>query len=106
MFVEPTVNFAHALEYALNRRHAKGMESEQDESVRYLVANQHSLKTGNNDDLAMRRIHRKVRRLYILKTWDFTAFFRQLDWGNMVDWLEEHWDDILKIILMILPFIL
>jgi hypothetical protein len=54
----------------------------------------------------VREVHRAVRRLYIRKTWRIGALFTGLDWTTMVDWLVEHWDDILRVILVVLPFLI
>lgn len=53
---------------------------------------------------AMRRAHVVVRRLYLQQ--NGLPLRLQIDWSTIVDWLIEHWDDIARAILSVLPFLI
>lgn len=104
--MEATSNFAHALEHVYNQRKAAGIAVAGDVAVSQLI--RHPITTDVNGGLVnhMAIAHRRVRRYYIRKTWDFKALFTDIDWNSILDWLTEHWDDILRVILLILPMII
>lgn len=108
--MEATYNFRHALEFALNRRKLKNIASNQEPEnldllVEDMIRNQFVWVQGHVID-KVGLLHRRVRRLYIRKTWDVRAIFTKLDWHTLVDWLLENWDEILKIVLAILPLLI
>jgi len=52
----------------------------------------------------MRRIHRRVRRLYIADTDSPPSL--TIHWGAIVEWIKANWKTILSIILKVLPFLI
>lgn len=100
--MEATSNFAHALETVYNERKESGLLVKGDVAVFNLI--RQPMQMGPNGFVNnMDRVHRRVRRLYIRKTWDLSALFVDMDWNSILDWLKENWDEILKIILVIIP---
>lgn len=98
------INFQHALEMARNQREDMGLLGAQDSAIDYLLGN--GFKTGPAGETNIRAVHRRVRWLYLRKTWNLRSFIGGFDWTTVVDWIVEHWADILKIVLAIIPFIL
>ncbi len=97
-FTESTSNFTAALRDAHVRQVAAGKAQGKQLRVMGALFTSDPTSTGN-----LRRAHREVRRLYLRKTGKRFAF--RLDWAKLVDWLIEHWDDILKIVMTILPLV-
>lgn len=107
--MEPTSNFMRALEFAHNRRSEMpsysglpGDLTTQQFAVKQMLRHPFQVIDGRTVN-TVAQAHRAVRRLYIRKTWRIGALFFDIDWTKIVDWLTENWDEILKILLTILP---
>lgn len=103
--MESNTNFKRALQAAFDQRRVMGMtsiESDQDRAVAYIL--RHPIMMGRGGELInhMGVAHRRVRRLYIRKTWDVKALFGgSIDWEAIVEWIKENWDEIAKVIFAI-----
>lgn len=58
------------------------------------------------DQNAIKTIHKRVRRMYILRTRKLKYLVKSIDWFSIVDWLRENWDTILRVILAVLPLLI
>lgn len=103
--MEPTSNFSLALKSVLNQRKAAGLSVNGDLLVSRMCDHPFASIHGETVNL-MDRAHRQVRRYYIRQTWSIRSLFGSIDWSTITDWLYEHWDDILRILLAILPLLI
>lgn len=103
--MEATSNFAEALEIARFELDAEGrLTTRQDRLVRRILANpQLRLPTGQREN-ALVRVHHRVRKLY--QRLEKLTLTYDLDWTALVEWIKEHWDEILRFILMVIPFLI
>lgn len=103
--MEPTANFAAALQMAHDQLAAEGkLKKEDGELVRKLLANP-VVRLKNGDRVRpIYRTHVRVRTLYA-KT-QKVIVIGALDWTKLVAWLKEHWVEIVKTILTVLMFII
>lgn len=101
--METTANFKHGM--ALAHQAMKATSNRDIRSVQLIqrLLDNPVMVTSTGDVVwAMRRAHRAVRRLYF----GLNGNVKAVDWTKIVDWLVEHWDDIVRAILSVLPFLI
>ena len=107
--MDATANFQIALQTAADTIRSEGVWRSQDEAIVGSLLRTPVARGRRNEPIfAMKRAQLRVRRMYVwdqLKQGRFT-FFDQLDWRKMVDWIIEHWDEILRVLIVIVPMIL
>jgi len=103
--MEPTPNFAAGLQMAHDQLLAEGkLKKEDGEAVRKLLATPIVRRPNGERIRPIYRTHVRVRTLYA-KT-EKVIVIGALDWTKMVEWLKEHWVEIVKTILTVLMFII
>lgn len=104
-----TVTFQAALRQAeAERKHEGKRDFTSDVPIRALLRNPVVRGKDGREDFLMRRAERRVRRMYQweqLKQGRF-SFFSNIDWGALVQWIKDHWVEIAKTILVIIPFLI
>ena len=101
MWIESTDDFADALSRAYDKTRIEaiaGLRKGRRESpaVGYILKRERRQQ--------LRAAHREVRRLYLQK--QGKRFAWRVDWSKLVNWLIENWDEILKIVVTILPLVI
>jgi hypothetical protein len=106
--MEPTPNFAAGLVEARKQLAAEGkLSKEDDAAVSTLLAKPTVKRPDGTKFRAMYRVHYRTRLLYVkLKRASGEIVIGNLDWTKLVAWIKEHWVEILRIILTVIPFIL
>lgn len=103
--MEATTNFAAGLQLAHDQLAAEGkLKREDGELVRKLLANPVIRRSNGERVRPIYRTHVRVRTLYA-KT-KKVVVIGALDWTKMVEWLKEHWLEVIKTILTVLMFII
>lgn len=103
--MEPTPNFAAGLAEARKQLAAEGKLSKEDDSaVATLMAKPVVVRPDGTRYRAMYRVHYRARNLYVKM--NRIVLIGPLDWTKLVDWIKEHWFEIMRIVFTILPFIL
>lgn len=64
------------------------------------------VKLNDQPAVALRRCQLKVRRLYAASQGRALLFFPSIDWTAIVQWIKDHWQDILRVLLTVVPFII
>jgi hypothetical protein len=105
--MEPTPNFAAGLVEARKQLAAEGkLSKEDDAAVSTLLAKPVVKRPDGTKFRAMYRVHYRVRALYAkLKRVEGVVVVGNIDWTKIVSWIKEHWVEIIRIILTIIPFI-
>lgn len=103
---ETSTNFSRGLSDAYKQLEAEGKLTDQDKRVIGGVIERPVMFDPDGlPILAMKRLHLAVRRLYA-KSHGLVAVVGWIDWTKVVDWLKENWMTIVKLALMILPFLI
>jgi hypothetical protein len=103
--LELTTNFRAGLKAAYDSLDLEGSLTERDHQVvGQLLENPVLTSPGGERIFAMKRVHLRVRRYYARQMG--APFPFDIDWTKIVDWIKEHWVDIIRIILAILPFLI
>lgn len=103
--MEPTPNFAAGLAEARRQLAAEGkLSKEDDAAVTNLLAKPVIVRPDGTKFRPLYRVHYRVRTLY-MKLDGAVIVIGNLDWTKLVSWLKEHWVEVVKIILMVLPLI-
>jgi len=98
-------SFAEAIEIVRLQLNDDGkIAKSDDEAVRRVLKNPMLQLPSGERVLALPRIHYRVRRLYARL--EKAILPLTFDWTTLVEWIKEHWDEILRFILMVLPFII
>jgi hypothetical protein len=106
--MEPTANFAAGLAEARKQLAAEGrLSKEDDDAVSTLLAKPVVIRADGTKFRAMYRVHYRTRLLYVkLKRAAGEIVIGNLDWVKLVDWIKEHWVEIVRIIVTVFAFIL
>lgn len=103
--MEPTVNFAAGLEQARAELEAEGKLADRDHRiVRRLIENPLLVGPRGQRVRGLYRTHLRTRAMYAKL--EKKVVVAALDWTTMVQWIKDHWFEILKFVLMIVPFII
>ena len=103
--MEPTTNFAKALRTAYQELDTAGKLTQQDKQVvGQLLDNPVMTGPNGKEVLAMLRVHRKVRRFYL--TSSHVVAVARINWEELIGWMKDHWVEIVRIILSVLPFLI
>jgi hypothetical protein len=103
--MEATANFAAGLQMAHDQLLAEGkLKKEDGVAVRKLLANPLVVKPNGDRIRPIYRAHVRVRTLYVKS--QRLIVIGALDWTKLVEWLKEHWMEVVKTILSIVLFIL
>jgi hypothetical protein len=102
--MESTSNFRRGLQLAYNQLKSEGRLTEKDRKVVGTVLTTPVLRGPDGRRVfAMTRLHVRARRLY---SYEIGAIPFDLDWTSLVQWIKDHWLDILKFLLLIAPFLI
>ena len=102
--MEPTSNFAHALELARAELDKDGTLSRRDSRIVTRLLEQPVMVGPNGRPIrALVRVHRRTRSLYNRLQKEFPL---TLDWTKIIQWIKDNWMQIIRIILTVVPFII
>jgi hypothetical protein len=102
--LEPTTNFAAGLELARNELRSEKKLNEKDAKVVGAILDKPVMEHKGRKVRAMYRTHLRALVLYDKLTPGVAIL--NLDWTKLVQWIKDHWQEIVRIILAIVPFIL
>lgn len=98
--METSFNFQSGLRQAYNELAKEGkLSADEKQLVGELVRVRRGRKL-----VQLVRSHRAVRKYYLQKTGE--PVLKRIDWNSIVQWIKDHWVDILKIILAVAPLLL
>lgn len=101
--MESTQNFQSGLLLAYNDLLREKRLSRRDRKVVGRLLQHPFIVVNGRRIHAMGRVHLRIRRLYA-KHLGFAPI--NLDWTTIVQWIKDNWADIVRLILVILPFLL
>ena len=102
--MEPTTNFAAGLELARAELAKEGKLTERDAKVIGVILERPVIEHEGRKIRAMYRLHCRTRANYAKL--NNAIVISNLDWTKLVAWLKEHWVEIIRTILFIVPFII
>jgi hypothetical protein len=102
--LEPTTNFAAGLELARNELRTEKKLDTNHAKVVGAILDKPVMEREGKKIRAMYRAHVRTRILYAKLTPG--VVIGNLDWTKLVQWIKDHWQEIVRIILAIVPFIL
>ena len=102
--MEPTPNFAAGLAQARAELEKEGKLNERDGRAVTALLDKPVIEKDGRKIRAMYRVHIRTRAMYAKL--NNVVVVNNLDWTKLVEWLKEHWVEIVRIILSVIPFIL
>jgi len=102
--VEPTANFAAGLELARAELAKEGKLDEKDGRLVSAILDKPVIEHEGRKIRAMYRVHVRTRAMYAKL--NNAVVIGNLDWTKLVQWLKEHWREIVRFIITVAPFIL
>lgn len=102
--MEPTPNFAAGLELARAELAKEGKLNERDGKIVRAILDKPVVEHDGRKIRAMYRLHVRIRAMY--GKLNHAVVISNLDWTKLVAWLKEHWVEIVRTILTIIPFII
>jgi hypothetical protein len=102
--MEPTPNFAAGLAQAKAELAKEGKLNERDARVIGEILDKPVIQRNGKKIRAMYRVHVRTRAMYAKL--NNMVVVNNLDWTKLVTWLKEHWVEVVRIILSVVPFIL
>ena len=102
--MEPTQNFAAGLELARAELAKEGKLDEKDGKLVGTILARPVVEHEGKKIRAMYRLHLRTRALYAKL--HNAVVVSNLDWTKLVQWLKEHWKEIVLFIVKIVPFII
>jgi len=102
--VESTKNFADGLELARAELSKDGKPDEKDGRVIRALLDKPVIERDGRKIRALYRVHVRTRAMYAKL--NRGASIGNLDWTKLVQWIKDHWMEIVRIILTVAPFIL
>lgn len=99
--MEPTANFAAGLAEARRQLAEEGrLTKEDDEAVRTVLSKPIVIREDGTKVRVMYRVHVRARNLYAKL--QRTVLIGNVDWTALVQWLKDHWVEIVRTILTVL----
>lgn len=102
--MESTTNFAAGLELARAELAKEGKLTEKDAKVIGAILEKPVVEHQGRTIRAMYRLHVRTRANYAKL--NRAIVVSNLDWTKLVAWLKEHWVEVIRTILAIVPFII
>lgn len=102
--MEPTHNFAAGLERARAELAKEGKLNDRDSKIVGAILEKPVVEHQGRKIRAMYRLHVRTRAMYAKL--NNVVVVSNLDWTNLVQWLKDHWVEIVRLILTIVPFII
>lgn len=102
--MEPTPNFAAGLELARAELAKEGKLSEKDAKVVRAILDKPVVEHEGRKIRVMYRLHCRIRAMYAKL--NHSIVISNLDWTKLVAWLKDHWVEVIRTILAIVPFII
>ena len=102
--MEPTPNFAAGLELARAELAKEGKLSEKDAQVIGAILEKPVIEHEGRKIRVMYRVHLRTRALYAKL--NNAVVISNLDWTKLVQWIVDHWQEVVRIIIAVVPFII
>lgn len=102
--VEPTQNFAAGLELARAELAKEGKLDERDARIVKALLDKPVIEREGRKIRVMYRVHVRTRALYAKL--HNGIVIGNMDWTKMVQWIKDHWREIVRFIITIAPFLL
>lgn len=103
--IESTSNFIEGLRKAYNAKKKEGISERDDRIVSFVLNNPQTTDPNGKVIPLQKQLHSGMRWEY-LRLQNLRHPLKAIEWSKLVDWLVQHWGDIIRIVLMLVPFLI
>lgn len=104
--IESTSNFIEGLRLAYNAKKKDKSLSERDDKLVSFVLNNPQTTSPNGEVVHLQKKLHSGMRWELIRLRNLRHPLQAIDWTSLVSWLIAHWGDIIRIILLIAPFLI